>query len=49
MPKTLIKSKLHSNKHKAKIKQEVKNIQSKLPTNLLSSKKIVIRKRIHRI
>ena len=30
MPKTLIKSRLHSNKNKPKIKQEPKNTQSNL-------------------
>ena len=34
MPKTLIKSRLHSNKHKPKIKQEQNNNQSNLPPNL---------------
>ena len=34
MPKTLIKSRLHSNKYKPKIKQEIKNTHSILPTNL---------------
>ena len=38
MPKTLIKSRLHSNKHKPKIKQEIKNTQTKLPPNLQSFK-----------
>ena len=31
MPKTLIKSRLHSNKHKPKIKQEVNTTKSYLP------------------
>ena len=34
MPKTLIKSRLHSNKPKPKIKQEVNNTKSNLPPNL---------------
>ena len=34
MPKTLIKSILHSNKHKQKIKQELNNTKSTLPPNL---------------
>ena len=34
MPKTIIKSRLHSNKHKPKIKQEINNIKSTLPPNL---------------
>ena len=38
MPKTLIKSRLHSNKQKTKIKQEVKNTKSKLPPHLQSFK-----------
>ena len=38
MPKTLIKSKLHSNKHKPKIKQEQNNKKSILPPNLQSFK-----------
>ena len=38
MTRTLMKSRLHSNKHKPKIKQEVKNVQSKLPPNLQSFK-----------
>ena len=39
MPKTLIKSRLHSNKNKPKIKQEINNINSKLPPNIQSFKK----------
>ena len=31
MPKTLIKSRLHSNKHKPKTKQEINNTKSNLP------------------
>ena len=38
MPKTVIKSKLHSNKHKPKIKQEINNTQTILPPNLQSFK-----------
>ena len=34
MPKTLIKSRLLSNKHKPKIKQELNNPKSNLPPNL---------------
>ena len=34
MPNTLIKSRLHSNKHKPKIKQELNNFQSNLPPHL---------------
>ena len=34
MPKTLIKLRLHSNKHKPKIKQEVNNTKSNVPPNL---------------
>ena len=34
MPKTLIKSRLHSNKQKPKIKQEINNTKSNLPPNL---------------
>ena len=38
MPKTLIKSRLHSNKHKLKIKQEINNTKSILPPHLQSLK-----------
>ena len=38
MPKTLIKSRLHSNKHKPKLEQEVNNTKSNLPPNLQSFK-----------
>ena len=34
MPRTLIKSRLHSNKHKPKIKQEINNTKSNLPPHL---------------
>ena len=33
MPKTLIRSRLHSNKHKPKIRQELINTKSNLPQN----------------
>ena len=36
MPNTLIKSRLHSNKHKPKIKPEVNNTKSNLPPSLQS-------------
>ena len=42
MPKTLIKSRLHSNKHKPKIKQEPNKIKSTLPPNLESFKQKLI-------
>ena len=38
MPRILIKSRLHSDKHKSKIKQEPKNTKSTLPQNLQSFK-----------
>ena len=38
MPKTLIKSRLHSNKHKPKIKQEYNKTESNLPPHLQSFK-----------
>ena len=38
MPRTLIKSKLHSIKHKPKIKQEINITKSKLPPHLQSFK-----------
>ena len=38
MPRTLIKSRLHSKKHKPKIKQETNNTKSNLPPNILSFK-----------
>ena len=38
MPRTKIKSRLHPNKHKPKIKQETKNTQSNLPPHLQSFK-----------
>ena len=38
MPKTLIKSRLHSNKHKPKNKQEIIKTKSNLPPNLQTFK-----------
>ena len=38
MPKTLIKSRLQSNKQKPKIKQEINNTKSNLPPHLQSFK-----------
>ena len=38
MPKTLIKSRLHSKKHTPKIEQEVNNTKPSLPRNLQSYK-----------
>ena len=38
MPRTLIKSRLHPNKHKPKIKPEIKNTKSNLPPHLHSFK-----------
>ena len=38
MLRTLIKSRLHSNKHKPKIKQELNNTKSNLPPHLQSFK-----------
>ena len=38
MPKTPIKSRLHSNKHQPKIKQEINNTKSNLPPHLQSFK-----------
>ena len=34
MPRTIIESRLHSNKHRSKIKQEINNTKSDLPPNL---------------
>ena len=42
MPRTLIKSRLHSNKHKPKIKQEINNTKPTLPPNLQSFKQKII-------
>ena len=38
MPRTLIKSRLQSNKHKPKIKQEVNNTKSNLPPHIQTFK-----------
>ena len=38
MPRTIIKSRLHSNKQKTKIKQEINNNKSNLPPHLQSFK-----------
>ena len=38
MPRNLIKSRLHSIKHKPKIKQELNNTKSNLPPNLQTFK-----------
>ena len=38
MPRTLIKSRLHPNKNKPKIKQETNNKKSSLPPNLQTFK-----------
>ena len=38
MPRQEIKSRLHSNKHKSEIEQEVNNNKSNLPSQLLSFK-----------
>ena len=38
MPRTLIKSRLHSNKNKPKIKQDTKNTKSKLTPHLQTFK-----------
>ena len=38
MPKTIIKSRLHSNKYKPKIKQEINNTKANLPPNIQSFK-----------
>ena len=42
MPRTLIKSRLHSNIHKPKKKQEVNNTKSNLPPHLQTFKQNVI-------
>ena len=39
MPRTLMKSRLHFNKHKPKIKQEVNNTKSNLPPQLQTFKR----------
>ena len=38
MPRTIIKSRLHSNKHKLKNKQEINNTKSNLPPRLQTFK-----------
>ena len=38
MPKTLIRSRLHSNKYKPSIKREINNTKSNLPPKLQSFK-----------
>ena len=38
MPRTLIKSRIHSNKHKPKLKQEINDTQTNLLPNLQSFK-----------
>ena len=38
MPRTLLKSRIHSNKNKPKIKQEVNNTKSNLPPHLQTFK-----------
>ena len=38
MPRTLMKSRLHSSKHKPKIQQEINITKSNLPPNLQSFK-----------
>ena len=38
MPRTLIKSRLHPNKHKPEIKQEKNNTKSNLPSHLQTFK-----------
>ena len=38
MPRTLMKSRLHANKHKLKIKQEVNNTKSNLSPHVQSFK-----------
>ena len=38
MPRTIIKSRLHSNKHKPEIKQEINNTKSNLPPRLQTFK-----------
>ena len=38
MPRTIMKTRLHSNKPKPKIKQELNNTKSNLPPNLQSFK-----------
>ena len=38
MPRTLVKSRLHSNKHKPKVKQEINKTKSYLPPHLQTFK-----------
>ena len=42
MPKTIIKSRLRTNRHKPKIKQEVNSTKSNLPPHLQSFKQKLI-------
>ena len=42
MPRTLIKSRLHLNKQKPKIKQEINNTKSKLPSHIQTFKQKLI-------
>ena len=42
MPKTLIKSRLHSNKYKPKNKQEINNTKPSLPPHLQTFKQILL-------
>ena len=42
MPKTLIKSRLHSNKRKPKIKQEVNNTKLNLPPHIQTFKRKIL-------
>ena len=42
MPRTIIKSRLHSNKYKPKIKQEPNNTKSNLPPHLQTFKQNIL-------
>ena len=42
MPRTLVKSRLHSNKHKPKIKHESNNTKLNLPPNLRTFKNKIL-------
>ena len=42
MPRTLLKPRLLSNKHKPKIKHELKNTKSNLPPNLRTSEQKIL-------
>ena len=42
MPKTLIKSRLHSNKHKPKYKHEINKTKPNLPPNLQAFKQKIL-------